>query len=290
MLQLSLFEDSRRRRPWLPSDHDHVVAVPGDLVKDLDLRPPVNVELVLSYLGVRNVVREAIPWSGLLFEEEGQLTVAVKSTDSWPRQRFSMLHEGGHTFLPGFRRVPQYRCSPGAAPAYADRSAEILSDVAASELLFPRPYFLADTRARPTFCLVEEIARCYEASIKASALHLVALSPVDALVVALEVALKPSQQGHIEATPELRVQWSASRGDWLYVPRHKGAVRGGPLYRALDGETVEADASPGEICETDETMHLSARRYTHITADGLPKTQVLALYSRSWSKIRVGDD
>jgi IrrE N-terminal-like domain len=287
--QLSLFEDSRRRRPWLKGDDDHVIAVATDVVKELDLTPPVDAEMVLSFLGVRKIVREPIPWSGLLFDDDGDLTVKVRLTDSRPRQRFSMLHEGGHTFLPGFNRVPQFRCNPGQITGTSNPSVELLSDIAASELLFPRHHFIKELTGRPTLDLVEELAERYQASIKATAIRVVSLSPVDARLVVLTMSHKPSQRAEGGHVPALRVQWSVGRGDWPYIPRHKSVTPGSPLLRAFLGEEIEESSSPSEICQLEERMHLSARRYTYAIAVGETRTEVLAIYSRGWSKIQVCD-
>lgn len=284
MLQLSLFEDSQRRRPWLQLDRDHVVAVAADVLDDLGVVPPVNPEVVLSFLGVSRVEPADMPWSGYLFEEDGELVVKVRSTDSLVRQRFSMLHEAGHTFLPGFNRAPRFRCDPLIRPRESRVREEALSDIAASELLFPRDSFLADMTGRPTFDLIEDLALKYRASITATALRMVSLSLLDSVLVVLQMATKPSQFHQAVAEPALRVQWVSARGRWPFIPQHKSASLHGPLARAHAGDPVDEIASLGELCNSDERLHLSARRYTYCAADG-PTSRVLAVYSRSWSYI-----
>jgi hypothetical protein len=284
VLQLSLFEDSQRRRPWLQRDEDHIVAVAADVIDDLGVVPPVDPEMILSFLGVRRVVPADIPWSGYLAEEAGELIVKVRSTDTWQRQRFSMLHEAGHTFLPGFDRAPRFRCDPLVRPREGRGRQENLSDIAASELLFPRDAFVADLTGRPTFDLVEDLAEKYRASITATALRAVSLSSVESVVVALEMATKPSQYRDETPVSALRVQWSAARGRWPFIPQHKSASPYGPLAQAFDGNAVDENASHSDLCGLDERLHLSARRYTYNTAKGVT-TRVLAIFSRSWSYI-----
>lgn len=285
MSQLSLFEDSQRLRPWLRRDQDHVIAVAADVLDDLGVMPPVDPAMILSYLGVSRVEPADIPWSGYLFAEDGELIVKVRHTDSWPRQRFSMLHEAGHTFLPGFDRAPRFRCDPGLGQREGRSRPETLSDIAASELLFPRDTFTADLSGRPTFDLVEDLAEKYRASITATALRVVSLAPVDSMLVVLDWATKPSQGNDETVESALRVQWTAPRGRWPFVPHHKSASPHGPLVRALAGEAVEEAATLRDLCGTDERLHLSARRYTYNTREGA-KTRVLAIYSRSWSYIQ----
>jgi IrrE N-terminal-like domain len=245
--------------------------------------------MVLSFLGVHRVVRAPMPWSGYLFDDHGDLTVKVRETDSRPRQRFSMLHEGGHTFLPGFDRVPQFRCDPGPGTSIPQRSVEALSDIAASELLFPRRRFRHELTARPTLDMVEALADRYQASITATAVHVVSLCPVDARLVVLSLSTKPSQRELPDADPVLRVQWSVGCGEWPFIPRYKSAQPTGLLMRAFCGEPVDQFSTLGELCTLDERLFLSARSYTYHTADDGPKTQVLAIYSRSSAKIRGHD-
>lgn len=285
MPQLSLFEDSQRLRPWLRRDQDHVVAVAAGVLDELGVVPPVDPEMILSYLGVSRVVAADIPWAGYLFQEDGELIVKVRHTDSWTRQRFSMLHEAGHTFLPGFDRAPRFRCDPGLGQREGRSRPETLSDIAASELLFPRDAFIADLSGRPTFDLVEGLADKYRASITATALRVVSLAPVDSMLIALEWATKPSQRNNETVEPALRVQWTAPAGRWPFVPHHKSASEHGSLARALAGEAIEEPATLRDLCGTDERLHLSARRYTYKTKEGA-KTRVLAIYSRSWGYIQ----
>jgi Zn-dependent peptidase ImmA (M78 family) len=283
--QLSLFEDSQRLRPWLRRDQDHVVAVAAGVLDELGVVPPVDPEMILSYLGVSRVVAADIPWAGYLFQEDGELIVKVRHTDSWTRQRFSMLHEAGHTFLPGFDRAPRFRCDPGRGQREGRSRPETLSDIAASELLFPRDAFIADLSGRPTFDLVEGLADKYRASVTATALRVGSLAPVDSMLIALEWATKPSQRNDETVEPALRVQWTSPGGRWPFVPHHKSASVHGPLVRALAGEAIEETATLRDLCGTDERLHLSARRYAYNTREGA-KTRVLAIYSRSWGYIQ----
>ena len=241
--------------------------------------------MILSFLGVRRVVPADIPWSGYLSQEAGELIVKVRHTDSWQRQRFSMLHEAGHTFLPGFDRTPRYRCDPVYRPRDGRSRSEALSDIAASELLFPREAFIRDLIERPNFDLIEELADRYRASITATALRVVSLAPVESVLIVLESTIKPSQWNDDTAEPALRVQWTAPRGRWPYLPQHKSASPAGPLARAFEGIAVDERASLTDLCGLDERLHLSARRYTHNTPRGV-KTRVLAIFSRSWSYIQ----
>jgi Zn-dependent peptidase ImmA (M78 family) len=283
--QLSLFDDSQRRRPWLRADQDHVIAVAAGVLDELEIVAPVNPELILSYLGVSRVVAADIPWSGYLSAENGELIVKVRHTDSWRRQRFSMLHEAGHTFLPGFDRTPRFRCEPGVAPKDSRSRFELLSDIAASELLFPRQEFMADLFGRPEFDLAEALAQKYEASITATALRMVSLAPVESVFVELEWGIKPSQRGDASAEPALRVKWATPRGNWPFIPRYKSAAEHGLLRRALDGEAIDETATLVDLCGSDERLHLSARGYTYKTIGGETR-RVQAIYSRSWSYIR----
>jgi len=190
--------------------------------------------------------------------EKGQFVVGVRASDGVERQRFTVLHEAGHTLLPGFAEARQYRC---AGPKTRD---EQLCDMAAAELLLPRRFFLSDLRdAGPGLDGVEALAADYEASIEATALRAVDLAPRRAMLLVLRVGHKPSEQGREdECEPRLRLSWAHGQGNWPYMPKHKSADDGSPFMRAYEGEVIDEVGTLGELAGSDGgRVMISARRY-----------------------------
>jgi hypothetical protein len=256
-IQLSLFERLSRVQPAL-SDEDVVRRLCEDLLDSAGVRPPVNVKLLASLRGIARVEERSQPWAGVLAPEQGQLVVGVRASDGVERQRFTILHEAGHTLLPGFAEARQFRCD---GPKSRD---EELCDIAASELLLPRRFFASDLRdAAPGLDGVETLARLYEASIEATALRAVDLDAGPAMLLVLRVTHKPSERGREdECEPKLRLSWAHGQGEWPYMPKHKSVDDGSLLMRAHDGELVDEVGAIGDLAGSDcGRVMVSARRY-----------------------------
>jgi hypothetical protein len=160
---------------------------------------------------------------------------------------------------------------------------ESLADIAASELLLPRRFFLRDLAAAD-FGLdaVTGLADRYDASVQATAHRFVQLWPEPTLLVLLKVACKPTEADDVDAEPKLRVAWAYGRGAWPYVPPHKSAADGGVLTRALDGEVVRQKATLKELVRDDELeVEVSTRAFHYRDGEGELCPQVLALYRRT---------
>lgn len=280
MEQLSLLEWGRLAAPGR-SDADVVADLAHKLIARLGLEPPIDHRIVASYQGVARIRTENLPWAGCLIQEDGQLVIQLRAWDTPRRQRFTAFHEVGHTFLPGFSVGTQYRCDP--APGLARRSPdEVLCDVAASELLFPRSIFVDDLEALP-FGLdsVQSLAERYEGSLEATARRFVDLWPEPALLVVLELRTKPSERGDPDAEPRLRVAYAHGKGSWPFIPRYKSVGDGSLLARALYGEVVQGPSNlDGLVAEDGVAGELSARLFPHADADGLWHHRVIALYRR----------
>jgi IrrE N-terminal-like domain len=256
-IQLSLFERLSRVEPAL-SDEDVVRRLCEDLLDSADVRPPINVKLLASLRGIVRVEERPQPWAGVLTPKQGQLVVGVRASDGFERQRFTVLHEVGHTLLPGFTESPQFRCD---GPKNRD---EELCDIAASELLLPRRFFVSDLGdAGPGLDGIESLARLYEASIEATALRAVDLDADSAMLLVLRVAHKPSERGREdECEPKLRLSWAHGQGEWPFMRKDKSVDDGSPLMRAYEGEVVDEMGELGDLAGTDcGRVMISARRY-----------------------------
>src|SRR5262245_38631122 len=136
--QLSIFEQMRILDPTL-TDEEAVIRVCEEILEEAEATPPIPVELIASLRGISRIERRDQPWAGVLNPNaSGGLEVAVRATDAYERQRFTICHEAGHTLFPGFHEQRRFRCN-------GERTRlEQLCDCAAGELLLPRRMFSAD--------------------------------------------------------------------------------------------------------------------------------------------------
>lgn len=253
--QLSLLEHLRAVSP-ASTDEERIRQLSERLLDEADVRPPVSVEILASLRGVVDIEVVDQPWAGMLSAVDGRLLVRIKDTDSYPRQRFSVLHEAIHTFCPGFLQT-QFRCNPNRS----GNRVETLCDIGASELLLPRRHFGPDLLAgRFDFDHVADLADRYEASLEATAIRAVDLWPGAASLLVFRRQTKPSEAGEPDAEPRLRLAWSHVSGAWPYLPRHKSVSDSSPFGRALIGDVVdEASTLLALTSNGDAPCQVSAR-------------------------------
>jgi IrrE N-terminal-like domain len=245
-------EDPRR------STEDAIVEICERLLSEAEAEPPTPIERVASLRGIVDIERREQPWAGTLEPRGAHFVVGVRGTDSYERQRFTILHEASHTFFRGFAERAQFRCN-GERTELEQRC-----DLAASELLMPRRYFANDlTEAEFNFQTVEDLAAAYEASIEATTLRVARLWREPALALTLSERHKPSEQGREDVSdPKLRLDYSYGRGDWPYLFNHKSVESHSPLGRALDGELVDERGTLDELCHDKMgPLEIHARRY-----------------------------
>lgn len=278
MPNLSLLEEARSRRP-LATDAELIVDVVADLIDVLDLAPPVDPEMVASYQGIRRIVRSPLAWAGCLVTEGDELTIHVRDSDPVGRQRFTICHEVAHTFFPGFRFAPQYRCTPLSTRSARD-PIEVLCDLAASELLMPARH-ISTALQSASFDLdtVHELAGDCDASIEAAARRLVSLWPEPCALIRLELMTKPSAPN---AEPKLRVTSTFTNGTWPYMPRHKSLGDHHVLNDCLNGAYVDCvtdidDLTKGVV----GPVEVHARHYPFSDNEGVPHERVLVLARRA---------
>jgi IrrE N-terminal-like domain len=281
MAQLSLLDRARLADPSR-TDAAHIEQIAADTIAELEERPPVDLEVVASYRGIRDIHIQPLPVAGSLTPEPDGLVMRLRADDAPRRRRFTGFHEVGHTFQPGYQEMQNLRCpNPRTRTVPAD-DPEALSDLAAAELLLPGAFFAADLAATP-FGLdgVIELANIYEASVAATGLRLVRFWPEPTLLLTLEPGVRKSERHDAAATAKLRVRSSASSGPWPFVPRNKSAAVGGPLHRALLGEVVEESSTLADlVVDSGPSVQLSARIFPYRDQYGRSCDRVLALYRR----------
>src|SRR3990170_85794 len=219
------------------TEEDALRLVCDDLLEAAEAEPPVPLEIVASLRGIAEIRVRHQPWSGMLAPKPASdnFVVTVRSADSRQRQRFTLGHEVAHTLFAGFSSETRFRCN-------GERSRlEQLCDIGATELLFPRRFFLEDL-SRSGFDLdtVEELSKRYDGSIEATSLRTVDLwNQEPAMVLVLSERFKPSERGR-EAicAPRLRLDYGHCRGRWPHRLRHKSVADPPALARAFAGEVV----------------------------------------------------
>jgi hypothetical protein len=279
-LMLSDLERARLESP-AESDAGLVVRLAQRAVAELDMDPPISHVLMASMRGVRRIEEADLPWAGCLVVEDGALVIRLRASDVHGRKRFTAFHEIVHTYLPGFSVATQYRCDPELPDDHGSSTksaVEELCDLGAVELLLPREAFLADVAGSPpTMEMASRLATRYEASLEATARRIVTLHERPAMLIALEVAPKPSAP---RGEPKLRVQSVHASGGWPFVPRHKSVPAGSPLARPLSGEAVsETGTVTGVAGVPLVAVHLSAVPAPYTDGSGREHMRVLAIIS-----------
>jgi Zn-dependent peptidase ImmA (M78 family) len=267
--QLSLFELLKLRDPRL-SDREAVRVICEQLLVESGVVAPVNVGLLASMRGIVRIEEHPQVHAGMLVHQPGGMVAHIRSGDSPARRRFTILHEAGHTLLPGYVETMHYRC---AGPRTLE---EQLCDVAASELLLPRQSFRRDLAATGFGNEAAGfLAERYEASMEATAVRSVDLWPDAALLLVLKRAHKPADAGQeSEVEPKLRLTWGYGKGSWPYSRKHKSAADDSPFARAHAGELIDEVGILGDLVAGEVgPVRISARRYG---ADG----RVLAMITK----------
>jgi hypothetical protein len=277
MVQLSLLEQARIDAPH-GTDEERIRLLAVQLLEEMNVAPPVDLEMIASWQGVSTIELADIPWAGCLINESGQVIMKLRSSDPRRRRRFTGFHEVGHTFCPGFRLEPQYRCTPAVAPARSD--IEGLCDVVASELLFPRRLVEADLeQAEFGLDTVAELVERYDGSLEAAAHRFVDLWSEDALLLVLEPGFRKQELDDPQAVAKLRVRSAHASGPWPFIPKNKSAPEGSPLDRASQGELIDERSTLDGVCAPIDGVDISARLMPY-RRDGEMVDRVIALYRR----------
>lgn len=198
---------------------DHYAGRPDLVIRSLAQRmlddagqtkPPFRMTSLLSLCQVPLHPRIEIvdtPFDGYIYQRDGRYSIAVNAHHPLERQRFSIAHELGHTFFLPFRDTTRLRAAStvcGNLRHHQDPVEERLCNMFASELLMPERYFGPDIGNRTIHPdLVVELARRYQASIRAVSLRLCELIGDKAVIIAL------CQEPNQGPAAEVNAVWSA---------------------------------------------------------------------------------
>lgn len=271
---------TRRRRSDL---HEHVLAVMEETDEDdpfaairkkaravvseftqaLGETPPFNVTAIASLRGLHWSDEDPrfSPDSEIAPEADGRVVLRVNKNRPATRQRFSICHEIGHTLFPEYELA--VRCRKGSNRTFADSAdlLETLCDVAASELMFPLPWF-ADRVASMTLSAasIADVASDYQGSRDATTRRLVELYPGPLAAVFFSWKLKPTEKRAVQRNrnvkplfpgmtfelpkPMLRVDYAITNPEFErlftdHIPKDKSVPSDGPIYVASATQTVQ---------------------------------------------------
>ena len=256
--QLSLLEQASAAQPG-QAPESVLRGLCEQLLEEAQSEPPVDVRLLASMRGITEIRESEQPWAGMLLPNDGRMQVHVRASDGRERQRFTILHEAGHTMLPGFSEAARFRCG---GPTTRE---EQYCDIVASELLFPRKYFVPDLLAAGFGVRgLEMLANRYEAGIEATAIRIVELAPEPSLLLVFKHRHKPAEKGReSEFEPKLRLDWTWSTGTWPYFLKHKSVESAGVFARAYEGEVIDEYARLDLLTAPrwDRKVHVSTRRF-----------------------------
>lgn len=190
--------------------------------------------------------------------EDGRVVLRVNQNRPMTRQRFSICHEIGHTLFPDYQL--EVRCRKRNESEFADPNdlLETLCDVAASEIMFPLPWFKDRISPMPVEAAgLVKLASDYDASPEATVRRFVELrdeplaavyfswklKPIEIRAVAARSKTKPLfADFEIPPPPKkLRVDYRIRNdafdelcGD--FIPKDKSITNEGPIFDASQSQ------------------------------------------------------
>lgn len=225
--------------------------------------PPFNMQAVASTFGLHwsdddprySADSEISP------ESDGRVVLRVNKSRPETRQRFSIGHEIGHTLFPEYELSVQCRKATDRTWADPNDLIETLCDAAASELLFPTPWF-SDRILTMPFCAaaIATLADDYKASREATARRFVELHEEPLAAVFFSWKLKPVEIRSVKArsktgslfpgmelpapVPMLRVDYRIINEEFAarctdYIPDDKSIPSEGPIYLASESQSPQ---------------------------------------------------
>lgn len=239
---------------------------------------PLDLVTLASVLGIKKSDDAPLysPDAELAPDGAGGVEMRLNPDQPETRQRFSIGHEITHTFFPDHSTHVWTRSeSRHRDLSDPDDYLEMLCDVGAAELVFPRRWFVRDARDVDTAAGILSLAGRYKASREATVRRYAELHVDAVAAVFFEWKLKPTQQGRvgraeqgnlfgISAEEELRsalrlrvnyaIPSAAFAAAGYFVPPDKSVESSGPLYTA---------ASTGQPADEDVALELGRSRCTY---------------------------
>jgi hypothetical protein len=219
---------------------------------------PLDLLTLASFLGIKlsGTAPAFSPDAELAPDGEGGVEMRVNQDRPETRIRFSIGHEITHTFFPDHSS----HVWPRADSRYRDLSnptdyLEMLCDVGAAELVFPRRWFVKDAAVVASAADLIELANSYRASRHATVRRFAELHAEPMAAVFLTWKLKPTQKDVVGRTDQvnlfgispveeirealrLRIDYAIPSQTFgaagHFLPRDKSVENDGPVYEAAE--------------------------------------------------------
>lgn len=221
--------------------------------------PPFNLEALASFRGLRSSTdapRHSED-SEIAPQDDGSVILRVNRDRPLTRQRFSVGHELGHTLFKDFHLKVQCRKAIDRDWADPDDHIEALCDIAASEFLFPAPWF--PDRAHDLALssqAISTLATDFQASREAMLRRLIEIRMEPLAVVFFSWKLKPTELRQLQRDrrqrrmfdlaagpePKLRVDYGLTNDAFDaectdHIPKDKSVPSEGPIFDASITQT-----------------------------------------------------
>jgi hypothetical protein len=224
--------------------------------------PPFNLKAMASARGLHwsdDDPRFSLD-SEIAPESDGRVVLRVNKSRPEARQRFSIGHEIGHTLFPEYHL--SVRCRKGVERNWADDDdlLETLCDVAASELMFPDPWFGERLQSLDLSSMsIAQLATDYAASRDATVRRIVEMHASPLAAVFFSWKLKPTEQRLVSRNrrqiplfgeplplpaPMLRVDYAIVNEAFErrcngHIPKDKSVPSDGPIHAASVTQTLQ---------------------------------------------------
>jgi len=239
---------------------------------------PLDLVALASFLGIKqsDAPPTFSPDAELAPDGSGGVEMRVNPDRPETRRRFSIGHEITHTFFPEYTSHVWPRADSRHRDLQdPDDYLEMLCDVGAAELVFPRKWFKRDAIRFENARGIAKLAERYQASREATMRRYAELHCDSVAAVFFSWKLKPTEKGRLGRAEQtnllgirpseelrdalrLRVQYTvpsisfSSAGH--FVPRDKSVKNRGPIYSA---------ASTGEPTDGEAELELGQARGTY---------------------------
>lgn len=278
---LAIMEETGENDPFL-AVRRKAQAVAANYFATFAEPPPFNMKAMASLRGLHwsdddprySVDSEIAP------EGDGRVVLRINKSRPASRQRFSIGHEIGHTLFPEYQLAVRCRKAIDRSWANSDNLLETLCDVAASELMFPSPWF-NDRVSSLAFSAISiaQLAGDYQASRDATVRRLVELSDKPLAAVFFSWKLKPTEAratnrhrnqqdmfpdlGRVQPAPMLRVDYPILNDGFRrkctdHIPKDKSVQSEGPIYIASTTQTLVDGRCQLDLGTANGTFDISA--------------------------------
>lgn len=243
--------------------------------------PPFNMKAIASMRGLHwsdddprfSADSEIAP------ESNGRVVLRINKNRPVSRQRFSIGHEIGHTLFPDYHLA--VRCRKSVDRNWADPGdmLETLCDVAASECLFPSPWFSDLSGALvPSAATLAGLADDCQASRDATIRRYVEISTIPLAAVFFSWKLKPTEARQVKRDqrqtplfadlmpvapqPMLRIDYAIINDQFAsqcadHLPKDKSVPSDGPIFLASSTQSLQDGECELDLGTVEGRFHVS---------------------------------